>query len=211
MLSELVSWLDVELALGMGNCREIVSRKAGDKRYALQRKAFKTPQNSNMHTKPPHPELSVISVNDSCCMLWICLLKQYFLKGISVRHVLSKKKFSYLLLTLQFMVNYSCMCDWGNKGLFRAGVVMYEAFCFFILPFLLERDIAIPVPLLPSQVCSSSHFHFVPKSKVQDAVSPKASCILQWSEILRNNRGISPIPHLMQIIFYFSQFISFTV
>lgn len=45
-----------------------------------------------------------------------------------MRHILSKKEFSYLLLTLQFMVNYSCMCDWGKKGLFRAGVVMYEVF-----------------------------------------------------------------------------------
>lgn len=30
---------------------------------------------------------------------------------------------------------------------------------------------------------------------------PKASRILQQSEMLRDSRGISPIPHLMQIIF----------
>lgn len=56
--------------------------------------------------------------------------------------------------------------------------MLCEAFCI-VLRFLQERGTAISVPLLPSQVCSGSHFHLVPKSKVHDAASPKAYKILQ--------------------------------
>lgn len=55
--------------------------------------------------------------------------------------------------------------------------MLCEAFCF-VLPSLQERGIAISVSLPARQVCSGSHFHVVPKSKVQDDVSPKACKIL---------------------------------
>ena len=108
-------------------------------------------------------------------------------------------------MTLQFhrfdsVVNYSYACDWGKRGLFRAGVILCEAF-YFVLPFVQERGIAIPVPLPPSQVCSSSHFLVIPKSKVQEVASRNARKILWWPEIWRESRGISPITLLKQIIF----------
>lgn len=66
------------------------------KRQSLWRKALKKPQTNKTkrtHTKkPPHPDLPLISVNDTCCILWIPLLKCCFLKEISVRDIFWKKK-----------------------------------------------------------------------------------------------------------------------